>query len=114
MVPPTYTGAVVVQPLGHNVTMAPPSQPCAGVAPTQRQGATVVPPTYKCVVTAPPPGQRATMAPSTQPCADMAPAQRLKDIHSDAPPWCYSCGTRPAPTEPGGTQATGGARDRVS
>ena len=74
MVSPTYAGAVVVRPLGHDVTMVPPSQPCAGVAPTQRQGAAVVPPTYKCVITAQPPGQRATMAPPKQPCADMAPA----------------------------------------
>ena len=101
MVPPTYAGAVVVRTPGHNATMAPPSQPCAGVAPTQRQSATVVPPTYKCVVTAQPPGQRATTAPPGQPFADMALAQRLKDFHRDAPPWCYSCGTRPAPQKPG-------------
>ena len=36
------------------------------------------------------------------------------EIHSGAPPWCYGCDTRPALTEPGGTQATGGARDRVA
>ena len=90
VVPLTYLGAVVVRPPGHNATMALPSQPCASVAPTQRQSAAVVPPTYKCVVNAQPPAQRATMAPPGQPCADMAPAQRLKDFHSDAPPWCYS------------------------
>ena len=114
MVPPKYAGAVLVRPTGQNVTVAPPSQPCGGVAPTQRQGTAVVPPTYKCAAKTPPPGHRATMVPSKHPCADMAPARRLKDIHRDAPPWCYSCGTCPAPTEPGGTQATGGARDRVA
>ena len=36
------------------------------------------------------------------------------DLHSGAPPWCYGCDARPALTEPGGTQATGGARDRVA
>ena len=81
--PPTYAGAVVVRPQGHDTAMAPPNQPCAAV----------VPPPYRYVVKAQPPGQRATMA----------PAQQLKDFHSDAPPWCYSCGTHPAPTEPGGT-----------
>ena len=38
----------------------------------------------------------------------------LSDLHGGAPPWCYGCDARPALTEPGGTQATGGARDRVA
>ena len=58
MVPPTYAGAVVVRPLGHDAAMALPSQLCAGVAPTQRQSATVVPPPYRYVVTVQPPRQR--------------------------------------------------------
>ena len=36
------------------------------------------------------------------------------DLRGDAPPWCYGCDARPALTEPGGTQATGSARDRVA
>ena len=36
------------------------------------------------------------------------------DLHGGAPPWCYGRDARPALTEPGGTQATGGARDRVA
>ena len=39
------------------------------------------------------------------------------DLHGDAPTWCYGCygcDARPALKEPGGTQATGGARDRVA
>ena len=36
------------------------------------------------------------------------------DLHGGAPPWCYGSDARPALTEPGGTQATGGARDRVA
>ena len=38
----------------------------------------------------------------------------LGDLHGGAPPWCYGSDARPALTEPGGTQATGGARDRVA
>ena len=38
----------------------------------------------------------------------------VRDLHGGAPPWCYGCDARPALTEPGGTQATGGARDRVA
>ena len=38
----------------------------------------------------------------------------LGDLHGGAPPWCYGRDARPALTEPGGTQATGGARDRVA
>ena len=36
------------------------------------------------------------------------------DLHGGAPPWCYGRDARPALTKPGGTQATGGARDRVA
>ena len=74
----------------------------------------MVPPACKCVATAQPPGECATLALPKQTCTDMVLAQLVKDIHRDAPPWCYSCGAHPAPTEPGGTQATGGARDRVA
>ena len=38
----------------------------------------------------------------------------VRDLHGGAPPWCYGCDARPALTEPGGTQAPGGARDRVT
>ena len=36
------------------------------------------------------------------------------DLHGGAPPWCYGRDARPALKEPGGTQATGGAHDRVA
>ena len=36
------------------------------------------------------------------------------DLHDDALPWGYSSDAHPALTEPGGTEATGGVRDRVA
>ena len=36
------------------------------------------------------------------------------DLRGDAPPCCYGCDPDPALIEPGGTQATGSARDRVA